>query len=47
MGDEEAGEFEECFVDVGSPFPADLQATEAVQPGKAPLHNPAWLRAVP
>ncbi len=41
MGDEAAGEFEERLVDVGSPFPADAQAPEAVQPRETPLHNPA------
>jgi hypothetical protein len=39
VGDEAAGEVHECFVDVGSSFPPDPQASEAVQPGKAPLHD--------
>jgi hypothetical protein len=30
VGDEAAGEFEECLVHVGPPFPADTQAAEAV-----------------
>jgi hypothetical protein len=34
IGDEAAGELEQRFVDVGSPFPADAQATEAVQQAK-------------
>lgn len=41
MSDEAAGEFEERFVEVGSPFPADAQASVAVQPGRTPLHDPA------
>lgn len=41
MGDETAGEFEECFVDVSPAFPADAQASEAVEPGEGPLdHSP-------
>jgi hypothetical protein len=50
VGDEAAGEFEERFVDVGSPFPSDPQASEAVQPRETPLHDPAvgaQARAVP
>ncbi len=41
MGDQAAGEFEECFVDVGSAFPADPQASEAVQPREASFDHPA------
>lgn len=41
VGDEAAGEFQECFADVGSSFPPGPQAWEAVQPGKTPLHDPA------
>jgi hypothetical protein len=41
VGDQAAGEFEERFVYVGSPFPADSQASEAVQPGEGPLYHPA------
>ena len=41
MGDEAAGEFEERFVDVSSPFPTDAQAPEAVDPREGPLHDPA------
>lgn len=41
MCDEAAGEFEESFVDVGSPFPSDAQASEAVQPRKTSLDHPA------
>ena len=40
VGDEAAGEFEERFVDVGSAFPADAQASEAVQPGEGALDHP-------
>ncbi|KPL29204.1 hypothetical protein JI76_29260 [Streptomyces anulatus] len=41
MGDEAAGEFEEGFVDVGSAFPADVEAFEAVKPGEAAFDDPA------
>jgi hypothetical protein len=41
MSDETAGEFEECFMDVGPALPADAQTSEAVQPRKTPLHDPA------
>lgn len=41
MGDEAAGEFEEGFVDVGSAFPADAEAFEAVEPGEAAFDDPA------
>lgn len=40
MGDEAAGQFEEGFVDAGSAFPADAESSEAVEPGKGPLHHP-------
>lgn len=40
VGDEAAGELEEGFVDVGSPFPTDAETPEAVQPGEGPLHDP-------
>ncbi len=43
MGDEAAGEFEEGFVDVGSAFPADAEAFEAVEPGEAVFDDPAVL----
>jgi hypothetical protein len=33
VGDEAAGELEEGFVDVGSPFPTEAETPEAVQPG--------------
>jgi hypothetical protein len=41
MGDDAAGEFEEGFVDVGSAFPADAEAFEAVEPGEAAFDDPA------
>lgn len=41
MGDQAAGEFEERFVDVGSAFPADPQASEAVEPREASFDHPA------
>lgn len=41
MGDETAGEFEERFMDVGPPFPADAQASKAVEPGEGPLDHPS------
>lgn len=41
MGDEAAGECEEGFVDVGSAFPADAEAFEAVEPGEAAFDEPA------
>jgi hypothetical protein len=41
VGDEAAGEFEEGFVDVGSPFPAGAEAFEAVEPGEAAFDDPA------
>jgi hypothetical protein len=34
VGDKAAGEFEERFVDVGSPFPSDAQTSEAVSHAK-------------
>lgn len=40
MGAEVAGEFEECLVHFGSPFPANAQAAEAVQSGEGPLNRP-------
>ncbi len=40
MGDQAAGHLEERFVHVGPPFPADAQASEAVQPREAPLDHP-------
>lgn len=41
VGGEAAGEFQERFVDVGLPFPADPQASEAVQPREAAFHAPS------
>ncbi len=40
MGDEAAGELEEGFVDVGSPFPAGAEPAEAVEPGDGALDHP-------
>lgn len=41
MSAQAAGEPEEGFVDVGSPFPADPQPPEAVQPRRTALDHPA------
>jgi hypothetical protein len=41
VGDEAAGEFEERLVDVGPPFPAHPETSEAVQPGERALYHPA------
>jgi len=38
--DQAAGEFGERFVDISSAFPADTQASEAVQPSEGPLDHP-------
>jgi hypothetical protein len=34
VADQAAGEFEQCFVDVGAALPADAQATEACSHAK-------------
>lgn len=39
VGDEAGGEAEEGLVDVVTSFPADAQATEAVQPGDRSFHD--------
>ena len=39
--DEAAGELEERFADVGSPFPSDPWPAEAIQPRKTPFYDPA------
>lgn len=41
MGDEAAGKLKEGFGDVGSAFPADAEAFEAVEPGEAAFDDPA------
>jgi len=41
VGDDAAGELEECFVDVVADFPADAQAAESVDPGVRALYHPA------
>jgi len=41
VGDQPVGEFEESFMDIGSVFPSDAEAFDAVQPGKAALYRPA------
>ncbi|MFJ4705969.1 hypothetical protein ACIP6I_14090 [Streptomyces anulatus] len=42
MSDEAASEFEEGFVDVGSAFPADAEAFEAVEPAKTVFCVVRW-----
>jgi hypothetical protein len=41
VSDEATGEFEERLVDVGLPFPAHPETSEAVQPGERALYRPA------
>ena len=41
MGDQADGEAEEGFVHVVASFPADAQASEAVQPGDGAFDDPA------
>lgn len=42
MADQDASEFEEAEVDVGSSFVADAEAFEGVQPGEAAFDDPAF-----
>lgn len=41
VGDEAGGEAEEGFVDIVASFPADAEASEAVEPGNGALDDPA------